>query len=258
MCLLVLAWQSHPRYRLVLAGNRDEFHARSSAPAGWWQDASHILAGRDLEAGGTWLGISRDGRFGVVTNYREIAAPTGDGRSRGTLITEFLSTRKDPAGWSSELDAEGATYSGFNLLVGDRQQIHYVSNRGPDPEPLHPGVYGLSNRRLDTPWPKLTRARAGFKEIIRHSSLDAEALFGMLADRQQADEADLPDTGIPHDWERLLSSVFIVSPEYGTRASTVLLIGHDDRVVLEERRFGPDGELQGQDRFEFDIAGDHG
>jgi uncharacterized protein with NRDE domain len=258
MCLLVLAWQSHPRYRLVLAGNRDEFHARPSAAAGWWQDAAQILGGRDLEAGGTWLGVSRDGGFGVVTNYREIAAPTGARRSRGSLITEFLLTGQDAAGWSSELHAQGADYSGFNLLVGDREQLHYVTNRGPQPEPLDPGVYGLSNRCLDTPWPKLTRARAGFEEIIQNRSLDAEALFGMLADRRQADEADLPDTGIPHDWERLLSSIFIVSPDYGTRASTVLLIGHDDRVSLEERRFDPDGELQGQDRFEFDIAGDHG
>ena len=142
------------------------------------------------------------------------------------------------------------------LHDGDR--LWYVSNRGAGPESLEAGIYGLSNRRLDTPWPKLTRARRSFEETLRRKPLDAEALFGMLADRRQADEEDLPDTGIPHDWERLLSSVFIVSPTYGTRASTVLLIGHDDRVSLEERRFGPDGELAGQDRFEFDIASSHG
>jgi uncharacterized protein with NRDE domain len=254
VCLLVFSWQQHPRYRLILAGNRDEFHNRPTAPANWWEDESGVLAGKDLEAGGTWLGVSRRSRFGIVTNFRETATPSGGMRSRGELICDFLESTEDPGVWSADVETNGTAYGGFNLIVGDHRELRYLSNRGPEAKSLPAGLFGLSNKRLDTPWPKLLRAKKRFAGLIDDTSLDNESLFEMLADPTRSKDADLPDTGIPHEWEQLLSSVFIVSPAYGTRASTVLLIGHDGSVFFEERRFGADGESIGNSRFAFETV----
>ena len=253
MCLLVFAWQQHPRYRFILAGNRDEFHDRPTAPAQWWEDHPDILAGKDLKAGGSWLGISRSGRFGTVTNFRETASPSGGLRSRGELINGFLNTAQGPATWLAGKENDRDAYGGFNLIVGDGSELGYMSNRGQDARTLQAGVAGLSNRRLDTPWPKLLRARRRFERLIGDASPNTESLFELLSDRKRATDEELPDTGIPREWERLLSSIFIVSPAYGTRASTVLLIGHDGHVFFEERRFAADGQQSGASQVDFDI-----
>ncbi|MGI9263803.1 MAG: NRDE family protein [Gammaproteobacteria bacterium] len=253
MCLLVFAWQQHPRYRFIVAGNRDEFHDRPTAPAHWWKDHPNILAGQDLRAGGSWLGVSRSGRFGIVTNFRETAAPGGGLRSRGELISAFLNADEKPVAWLADRQKEQDTFGGFNLIVGDVNELGYMSNRGQEATSLPGGIAGLSNRSLDTPWPKLLRARGRFEGVIGDASPNPDSLFDMLADREQSQDDTLPDTGIPREWERLLSSIFIVSPAYGTRASTVLLIGHDGHIFFEERRFGAEGQLEGASQVEFDV-----
>jgi uncharacterized protein with NRDE domain len=252
MCLLVLAWRSHPRYRLILAGNRDEFHDRPAAPLNWWQDDARILAGRDLKAGGTWLGVARSGRFGVVTNYRDLQAPIEGAPSRGNLVPRFLTGATSPKEFLDDLRGAAPRYSGFNLLVGGSRALYYFSNRGPGaPTALAPGIYGLSNHTLDSPWPKLARTRERFSALLREAEVPAEGLFAMLADREQAAPEDLPSTGLPEDWERIVSAPFIVNERYGTRCSSVLYVERNGRTILHERRFDPAGVQTGTSRFEY-------
>lgn len=252
MCLLILAWKSHPRYRLILAGNRDEFHDRPSAPLNWWQDDPRVLAGRDLKAGGTWLGVARSGRFGVVTNFRDLQAPIEKAPSRGQLVPRFLTGATSPKEFLDDLRGAAPRYSGFNLLVGGTRALYYFSNRGPAaPAPLAPGVYGLSNGLLDTPWPKLTRTRRRFEQLLTRPEIPMESLFAALADRETAPPDQLPSTGLPPDWERNVSSPFVLNERYGTRCSSVLLVERNSRTVLLERRFDSSGGQTGSSRFEF-------
>lgn len=254
MCLLVLAWKHHPRYRLILAGNRDEFHDRPAAPLNWWQDDPRILGGRDLKAQGTWLGVARSGRFGVVTNYRDLQAPVESAPSRGQLIPRFLTGATSPKEFLDDLRGAAPRYSGFNLLVGGTRALYYFSNRGPAPTALAPGLYGLSNHLLDTPWPKLTRTRERFNALLAQPEIAPEDLFTMLGDREQAGHGDLPSTGLPEDWERVVSAPFIVNERYGTRCSSVLLVERTGRTILQERRFDAGGIQSGNSRFEFTSA----
>jgi uncharacterized protein with NRDE domain len=256
MCLLVLAWKSHPRYRLVVAANRDEFHERPAAPLAWWQDDERILAGRDLRGGGTWMGVSRAGRVAVVTNFRELERPApADAPSRGQLVAGFLATDDPPGDHVRHLQARSAAYAGFNLLAGDGQTLHYTTNRaGGISRELAPGLHGLSNHVLDSPWPKLLRTRARLAEALEHEALTPEPLFDMLADRAPADEDEIPDTGLPPDWERALSAPFVVHPRYGTRCSTLLLVSHDGHTTVWERRFDADGRQTGATRRQFRSA----
>ena len=252
MCLLVLAWKSHPRYRLILAGNRDEFHDRPSAPLNWWQDDPRVLGGRDLKAGGTWLGVARSGRFGVVTNFRDLQAPVEKAPSRGQLVPRFLTGATSPKEFLDDLRGAAPRYSGFNLLVGGTRALYYFSNRGPAaPAPLAPGMYGLSNGLLDTPWPKLTRTRQRFEQLLKRPEIQMESLFAMLADRETAPPDQLPSTGLPTDWERSVSSPFVLNERYGTRCSSVLLVERNSRTILLERRFDSSGTQTGSSRFEF-------
>lgn len=255
MCLLVLAWKHHPRYRLILAGNRDEFHDRAAAPLNWWQDDARILGGRDLKAGGAWLGVARSGRFGIVTNYRDLQAPVEGAPSRGHLVPRFLTGATSPKEFLDDLRGAAPRYSGFNLLVGGTRALYYFSNRGPNtPTALASGVYGLSNHLLDTPWPKLKRTRERFGKLLVEPDVQVEELFSALADREPATLENLPDTGLPQDWERVVSSPFIVNERYGTRCSSVLLVERTGRTILQERRFDPAGVQTGTSRFEFKSA----
>ena len=253
MCLLVVAWKKHPRYRLVVAANRDEFHDRPAAPLCWWNDDPRVLAGRDLKAGGAWLGASRSGRFGIVTNFRDLEPPPApDAPSRGTLVPAFLTGATGPEEFVEELRGAAQRYAGFNLLLGGPDSLHYVSNRGAtDARPLAPGIYGLSNHSLDSPWPKLVRTRQKFAAVIEREEPEAAALFDILADREPAGDAELPDTGLPPDWERALSAPFVLHSRYGTRCSTVMFVGHDGRTVVQERRFDAGGRETGVTRLEF-------
>jgi uncharacterized protein with NRDE domain len=255
MCLLVLAWRRHTRYPLVLAGNRDEFHARPAAPASWWSDPPNLLAGRDLQAGGTWLGITQDGRVAVVTNYRELGERVPDAPSRGGLIVDYARSRKPPREFLDDKAKGASAYAGFNLIASDADTIAYYSNRDAAPRDLAPGVYGLSNHLLDTPWPKLSRVRERFETHIRGRHLDLDELVALLADRAPAAESELPQTGLPHELERALSAPFIVTPTYGTRCSTALMIDADGRCEFLERRFDAAGAAIGDARCTFDSRG---
>jgi uncharacterized protein with NRDE domain len=255
MCLLVIAWKVHPRYRLILAGNRDEFHDRPSTPLNWWQDDARILAPRDLKANGTWLGVARSGRFGVVTNFRDLQAPAEYSPSRGSLIPRFLTGATSPKEFLDDLRGAAPRYSGFNLLVGGSRALYYFSNRGtPAPLSLKPGIYGVANHLLDTPWPKLTITRARFTDLLKQPNVNAEALFNILTDRTPAPDEQLPHTGLPLEWERTVSAPFVVNDRYGTRSSNVWLIERTGRTILHERRFDPNGIQSGASRFEFKSA----
>jgi uncharacterized protein with NRDE domain len=253
MCLLVVAWLSHPRYRLVLAGNRDEFHDRPAAALGWWPEAPGILAGRDLKAGGTWLGLARSGRFALVTNFRDPDdAPPAGSPSRGQLVQSFLAHGSDPARYLDELSPVAARYAGFNLLVGDRADLHYYSNAvSADPRRLAPGVYGLSNHRLDEPWPKLVRTRERFAAMLANDDPAPAALFDVLADQTPMPTAVPAVAGLPAGLERALSAPFVRHEHYGTRCSTIVLVEHGGRTVVHERRFDPSGAQTGVTRIAF-------
>lgn len=238
MCLIVVGWQAYPAFPLVVAANRDEFYARPTAPAACWSDAPEIIAGRDLEAGGTWLGVTTQGRFAAVTNVREPGIAPGR-LSRGELTRNFLQGDQSAASYLGEL--ERSAYSGFNLLLSDGQALYYASNRGPVAQALAPGVYGLSNHLLDSPWPKLLTARQRFSAAL--STLpDQQIFFDILADDEIVPDNELPDTGVPLEWERRLSAIFVRSPDYGTRASTIVAVDAAGGVFFEERSFGPNGQ----------------
>jgi uncharacterized protein with NRDE domain len=238
MCLIVVGWRSHPDYPLVVAANRDEFYARPTADAARWPDALHVIGGIDLEAGGTWLGISTTGRFAAVTNVREPAMTKG-ARSRGALTRDFLLSASPARDYASQIDGE--RYSGFNLLLSDGEDLIYCSNRDGQPRALPPGIYGLSNHLLDSPWPKLLQARRQFAAALQQLPDEAD-FFDLLGDQTIVADAALPKTGVPLEWERLLSAVFVKSESYGTRASTLVWQRADGAVSLHEQSFGPNGQ----------------
>ena len=256
MCLLVLAWRVHARYRLVVAANRDEFHARAATPLAKWPPSADLLAGRDLRSQGTWLGIDRERRFGVVTNFRELQPARPAAPSRGQLVPDYLGARRGEAparaaDFLAALEPRSAAWSGFNLLLSDADSLWYASNRTtPFARELRPAVYGLANESLDTPWPKLQRVRSGFEAWLREAPAEVEGLFGLLADRTPAGDLAETHTGaLPQEWARALSAPFVLHPEYGTRCSTVLLLEDDGRLQLAERRFDPAGRLSGETEF---------
>ena len=250
MCLVLLALDYHPEYSLILAANRDEFYDRPTAPAAFWADAPSVLAGRDLKAGGTWLGIDRQGRLAAVTNYRQGEREPPAARSRGRLVSDFLTGHTGAREHIERVQGEADLYNGFNLIAGDAGGLFYYSNREGRVRPLAPVVYGLSNHLLDTPWPKVAATKSAFGALLtgRASELTAD-LFALLSDRSRPADHLLPSTGIGREWERLLSSAFIASDGYGTRSSTVVLVGRDGRIVFIERSFGPGGTPGTEARF---------
>ncbi len=252
MCLALIALDAHPRVPLLIAANRDEFHARAAAPAHWWADGA--LAGVDLEAGGTWFGVTRPGRWALVTNYREGVPRDPNAPSRGGLVTRALAERIPPLACAASIAADGARYHGYNLLLGEVASAAYASNRASGALMLGPGIHGLSNHLLDTPWPKVVHAKQRLAECLAPDSVDIESLFDLLADRTQAEPAALPATGIAPEWERLLSSAFIVDERYGTRCSTVLTIANDGSVRFVERSFDAKGRLTGEAAHEFALS----
>jgi uncharacterized protein with NRDE domain len=221
VCLILVAWQAHPDYPLVVAANRDEFYARRTANADFWHDHPQVLAGRDLEAGGTWLGITRNGRFAALTNYRDPASHKPHTPSRGKLVADFLIGKDSIDTYLDTL--QPADYNGFNLLLGDGNKLIAFSNISMQRHALAPGVYGVSNALLDTPWPKVGAGKTALETALT-ALPDETALFHLLRDATRHPDAALPATGVSLEWERLLSAAFIRSPEYGTRCSTVIKV----------------------------------
>jgi uncharacterized protein with NRDE domain len=251
VCLAVVALDSHHRYALVVAANRDEFHARPAAPAAWWE--AGFVAGRDLAAGGTWLGVSRGGRFAFLTNVREPHRVDRAAPSRGTLVPDVLRDRGSIGQALERARVNGARHNGFNLVAGDPDAAAWTSNRADGVVPLAPGVHGLSNALLDAPWPKVLRTEAAVDAWLDTGQDDPEPLFAALGDRAIAPDAELPSTGVPLEWERLLSAPFIVSASYGTRCSTVLTIDRAGHARFVERTFDPSGHLDGEVEHRFDV-----
>jgi uncharacterized protein with NRDE domain len=249
VCLALIALAAHPRLPLVIAANRDEFHERAALPAHWWP--SGMLAGEDRVAGGTWFGVNRAGRWALATNYREGVPRDPSAPSRGELVTRALSDSGRPLVTAAAIAADGDRYHGFNLLIGEGARAAYASNRASGAIALQPGVHGLSNHLLETPWPKVVRSKAKITAWLPAGSEDLTALFELLADCAQADVAALPSTGVAPQWERLLSSPFIVDARYGTRCSTVLAISAEGKARFIERSFDSAGSLTGEVSFEF-------
>ena len=258
MCLVVFAWRVHPRYPLVLAANRDEFFKRPAAPAHWWTDAPHLLAGRDLEAGGTWMGFNRNGRFAALTNFRDPSRHVAGAPSRGALVRDALEDTHDAATCLNDLASWAGAYAAFNLLVSDGEQFGVLESTTGAVRMLTPGVYGLSNHLLDTPWPKLVKARAGLSAaipLLDEAAADAQehaeqaaitALLDLLRDPTPAPDPHLPATGMSLEWERWLSPAFIRAPGYGTRCSSVLLQARDGHLRFVEWSWDRDGALLGR------------
>ncbi len=246
MCLLACAWKAHPDWPLVLLGNRDEIHARPTDALARWPDQPRIRAGRDRQAGGTWMGLADGPRAAVVTNVRDPCLPT-DGASRGLLVSDFLLTDDDACAWAAHIHSKAADYRPFNLLLFDADSAAYVGNQPqPHQEHITPGIHGLSNADFNTPWPKTRRLQERLQAWVDRGDNDFQPLWNALADDSRWPDDVLPDTGIGIELERQPSAAFIRGEHYGTRASTIITIGHDGHARISERSFGPNGVMQAE------------
>ena len=242
MCLIVLAWKARADLPLVVAANRDEWRERPTEPAHWWPDHPRLYAGRDLSAGGTWMGVTRAGRFAAVTNFRDPADKRSTARSRGGLVTDFLLGRESPRDFLATLAARAGEYNGFNLIVGDGASLWYFGSREGEARAIAPGIHGLSNHLLDEPWPKVVRARQAMEASLQEDD-PAPRLFAALADVQAAPDNALPATGVGIAWERRLASALITGPDYGTRSSTVMAVSSDGTIRFEEHTLAAAGAV---------------
>jgi uncharacterized protein with NRDE domain len=254
MCLILFAHHVRPELPLILAANRDEFYNRPTAPAAFWEEAPDLLAGRDLLRGGTWLGVNRGGRFAVVSNFRDPDEAEAGKRSRGLLVSDFLQGDAPPGPYLRKVAREGNAYRSFNFIAGTPQEVWYYSNREDRVRALEPGLYGLSNHLLDTPWPKVLRVKKALSGLLENAGLPRpQDLFPIMTDTRRPPDAALPDTGVGLERERLLSPPFIVSPEYGTRSTTVLLFGADGKATFIERSFDRSREHWREVRHRFSL-----
>lgn len=252
MCLVIVGWQQHAEFPLIIAGNRDEFHRRPTEAAHWWPDQPDILGGRDLQAGGTWLALHRNGRFATVTNYRDAEATSAKNRSRGHLVTEFLQGSETPDSYLRSID--GSKYAGFNLLVCDGKSLGWSSNRGDGVKLLPPGIYGLSNALLDSPWHKVLRGKSGLERVISDNKVNASELFRLLGDREKAPVSQIESEHLPFETAHAISAPFIVLPDYGTRSSNVALCDASGNWQIRERRFDASGARIGESAFRIDES----
>lgn len=252
MCLINFSFHNHPQYKLIVAANRDEQYARPTAPAHFWEDYPNILAGRDLLQMGTWFGITKQGRIAALTNYRDPKQSPEGKISRGKIITNYLLSQEHPRLFLASLDQEHDRYQGFNIIVGDEEQLYYYNNLKRQIILIEPGIHGVSNHMLNTPWPKVQKGKQFLNRYLANTKIDEEHLFAMLQDDEIAPDEALPDTGVGIELERRLSPLFIRMPEYGTRSSTVLLIDQSNQVTFIERTF-KQGKFASEVRFSFQI-----
>jgi uncharacterized protein with NRDE domain len=253
MCLIIFAHRAHPDYPLLVSANRDEYYGRPTDNAHYWPEDTGLLAGRDLLAGGTWLGITRTGRFAAITNHRNPDTTPQQPRSRGMLTLDFLRGAMSPADYLDQISQRANAYAGFNLLLGDGEELYYFSNIAGAVQRLEPGIYGVGNALLDTPWPKLLLG----KEKLRTSldgKLDHAALQAIISGREYAPDSTLPDTGLEQERERMLSAQFICSPSYGTRATTTLKVHCEGGIDFSETTYLANGELEQQQVFALPMA----
>ena len=256
MCLIAFAWRAHPDYRLIVGANRDEWHDRPAAPAAWWNDHPQILAGRDLKAGGSWMGVTRSGRFAAVTNFRDPGDRTSTARSRGELVTAYLLSDLTPQVFLSATKPRAPEYNGFNLIVGDTSSLAHFSSRDGAIEILEPGVYALSNHTLNEPWPKVKAAKSALEAALGVETPQKAlqmAVYDFLSDTVTPPDSALPDTGVGLAWERVLSPALIVTPTYGTRASTILSIANSDEVSFAEHTRAINGSVSSIAKFHFQM-----
>jgi uncharacterized protein with NRDE domain len=235
MCLIFLSVKQHPTYKLIISANRDEFYQRKTAPAHFWEDMPHIVGGRDLEASGTWMAMSRNGKISMVTNYRDLKNLKDVAPSRGQLVSDFLANGDKPDQYLEKISKNANAYNGFNLIVGNPDELYYFSNYKNDIEKIPSGLHGLSNHLLNTPWPKVEQGVKDMKRALNQEKINSTLLFGLLRNEAIASDEKLPDTGIGLERERALSSMFIKSPNYGTRCSTVVLVDQNNEVSYTER-----------------------
>jgi len=257
MCLILLSYEIHSKYRMVLAANRDEYYDRPTAPVAFHDDSPDVLGGRDLKHHGMWLGITRTGRLAAITNYRDPGKNSSNAPSRGFLVRDFLTGNTSPEQYLEHVKSIGHQYNGFNLLVGDRFELCYYSNRGNFIEKLKPGIYGLSNHLMDTPWPKISKGKHDLESLLKdNKKIDHEDIFDVLKDGSYPPDSLLPDTGVDLEWERILSPLFISSEVYGTRSSSIVFIEREGKITFLERTFVPDGgesKMERTRKFTFQI-----
>jgi uncharacterized protein with NRDE domain len=255
MCLILLAYDAHPLYRLILTANRDELFSRPATPATYWDNSPQILAGRDLKGGGTWLGLTRIGRIAAITNFRDPRSERKDTPSRGGLVSGFLSSTMSVEDYLAFLKREGINFNGFNLIFGDMNRLCWFSNHSAFPQFLEPGIHGLSNHLLDTPWPKVSEGKDALERLVAQGkNIEPDALFDILSRRTIAPDDLLPDTGVGIELERLLSPIFISTPSYGTRSSTIVLIDRVGEVTFMEKTYEGQPEVMNCVTFRFRIG----
>jgi len=251
MCLITFAFNIHPKYKFILAANRDEFYARPTSAAGWWEDHPEILGGRDLEAMGTWMGINKNGRFAAVTNYRDLPNMKSDAKTRGDLPTNFLLGNNTSREYAIDIRKEGEQYNGFNLITLD-EEIAYASNYNEETFELNFGLYGLSNALLDTPWPKVQKAKSQFEALIQ-KDFSLNDLISMMKDTETAPDGSLPETGLDYEREKALSAMCIRTPDYGTCCSTALTIDYEGNVDFMEKSYPVGNRKENTVSFNFKI-----
>ena len=255
MCLIFIALKDHSNYKLVVAANRDEFYSRRTAPAAVWDDHPEIIGGRDLEAKGTWLGMTKAGKLCMVTNFRDLKNLKSQAPSRGKLVTDFLSGKTDTEEYLSRVEAKADQYNGFSLIAGTVDALYYFSNYRSGIILLNSGLFGLSNHLLETPWPKVEKGKKEIQRLLKEPTISADQLFKVLSDETISPDDQLPDTGVGLDRERSLSPAFIKSPGYGTRSSTVILVDYENRVSFHERVYDPETSRMSFQHFQYVIGG---
>ena len=254
MCILFVAVNQHKDYPLIIAANRDEFFDRPTSPSAFWEGDPDLLAGKDEQAGGTWMGINRSGRIAALTNIRDPQKINIEATTRGELVSHYLQGKQQVNDYLKCLQNTRDNYNGYNLLFGPWQDLSVYNNHLNQTQKLSTGVYGLSNASLNSPWPKISKGTFKLEEYCHDGHpIETDKLFALLKDSTQAADAHLPQTGIPLVWERRLSSIFILGEEYGTRSSTILLIDKNQHVTWQERSFDNNAACIAERNYNFNI-----